>query len=66
MRLAVLESGADFYPDVMVSCDPRDAQAELALSHPCNGRGQVFNFNNPASDWNTWALLPWRWFTRCG
>jgi len=34
MRLAALESGADFYPDVMVSCDPRDAQAELALSHP--------------------------------
>ena len=34
MRLAILESGADFYPDIMVSCDPRDAQADLALSHP--------------------------------
>ena len=34
MRLAVQASGADFYPDVMVSCDPGDALAELELSHP--------------------------------
>jgi Uma2 family endonuclease len=34
MKLRVEEADAGFYPDVMVSCDPRDHAAELFLSHP--------------------------------
>ena len=34
MRLQLAASNVYFYPDVMVSCDARDAQAELTLEHP--------------------------------
>ncbi len=34
MRLYVAESDVYFYPDVVVSCDGRDAQAETTLEHP--------------------------------
>ncbi len=34
IKLRVEEADAAFYPDVMVSCDPRDHAADLYLSHP--------------------------------
>ncbi len=34
MKLRVEEADSAFYPDVMVSCDPRDHAADLYLSHP--------------------------------
>ncbi|MBK1717652.1 Uma2 family endonuclease [Thiocystis violacea] len=34
MKLRVAEAEAFFYPDVMVSCDPRDHAAALFLEHP--------------------------------
>jgi Uma2 family endonuclease len=34
MAVHVQASDAHFYPDVVVSCDPRDAQAERLLEHP--------------------------------
>ncbi len=35
MKLQVNAADAFFYPDVMVSCDERDARADLQLEHPC-------------------------------
>ncbi len=35
MKLQVTAADAFFYPDVMVSCDERDARADLQLEHPC-------------------------------
>ena len=35
MKLRVDAANAFFYPDVMVTCDPRDRSAETAISHPC-------------------------------
>ena len=35
MKLRVDAADAYFYPDVMVTCDPRDRSAETAISHPC-------------------------------
>ncbi len=34
MKVEILESGDQFYPDIAVSCDQRDLTAELALQHP--------------------------------
>ncbi len=34
MKLMVSAVDAFFYPDVMVSCDERDAKADLFLEHP--------------------------------
>jgi Uma2 family endonuclease len=34
MQVRVRASNAGFYPDVVVSCDPRDAAAERTLEHP--------------------------------
>ena len=34
MKLFVEAADAYFYPDVMVTCDPRDATADLAIAHP--------------------------------
>jgi Uma2 family endonuclease len=34
MKLRVIEADASFYPDVMVSCDPRDHAAEQYLQFP--------------------------------
>lgn len=34
MKLRVIEADAGFYPDVMVSCDPRDHAAEQYLQYP--------------------------------
>ena len=35
MKLQIDAADAFFYPDVMVSCDKRDARADLQLEHPC-------------------------------
>ncbi|MFO8002757.1 Uma2 family endonuclease [Thioalkalivibrio sp.] len=35
MKLRVDAADAYFYPDVMVTCDPRDRSAETAIAHPC-------------------------------
>lgn len=35
MKLRVDAADAFFYPDVMVTCDPRDRSAETAIMHPC-------------------------------
>jgi len=35
MKLRVDAVDAYFYPDVMVTCDPRDRSAETAIAHPC-------------------------------
>lgn len=35
VKVQVLESGAYFYPDVMVSCDERDRPAVNLIRHPC-------------------------------
>ncbi|MEI6705441.1 MAG: Uma2 family endonuclease [Deltaproteobacteria bacterium] len=35
MKLQVDAVDAYFYPDIMVSCDKRDAKADLYLEHPC-------------------------------
>ena len=35
MKLRVDAADAFFYPDVMVTCDPRDRSAETAIAHPC-------------------------------
>jgi Uma2 family endonuclease len=34
MKVRVEAAHADFYPDVLVTCDPRDHQAELFMSYP--------------------------------
>lgn len=34
MKLLVAAPDAYFYPDVMVTCDPRDRQAQQAIEHP--------------------------------
>lgn len=34
MQVHVAATQASFYPDVVVSCDPRDAQADRTLQHP--------------------------------
>ncbi|MDP2823516.1 MAG: Uma2 family endonuclease [Sulfuritalea sp.] len=34
MKLLIIAADAVFYPDVMVSCDPRDRQTPLHLTHP--------------------------------
>jgi Uma2 family endonuclease len=34
MQVHVAATQASFYPDVVVSCDERDAQADLVLEHP--------------------------------
>jgi Uma2 family endonuclease len=34
MKLRIAEVDASFYPDVMVTCDPRDHAADLYLEHP--------------------------------
>ena len=34
MKLVVEAVDASFYPDIMVSCDERDAKADLYLEHP--------------------------------
>ena len=34
MKLYLAEADAAFYPDIMVSCDPRDRMADLYLCHP--------------------------------
>jgi Uma2 family endonuclease len=35
MKLLINVLDAYFYPDIMVSCDERDAKADLYLEHPC-------------------------------
>jgi Uma2 family endonuclease len=35
MKLRVDAADAFFYPDVMVTCDPRDHRADTAIEHPC-------------------------------
>jgi len=35
MKLRVMAADAYFYPDVMVTCDPRDRSAETAIDHAC-------------------------------
>jgi Uma2 family endonuclease len=35
MKLRVDAADAYFYPDVMVTCDPRDRSAETTIAHPC-------------------------------
>lgn len=35
VRVYVAEQGPYFYPDLVVSCDPRDLNATQALRHPC-------------------------------
>ncbi len=35
MKLYVEAVDACFYPDIMVTCDERDAKADLYLEHPC-------------------------------
>lgn len=35
MKLRIDAASAFFYPDVMVTCDPRDHSAETAIMHPC-------------------------------
>jgi Uma2 family endonuclease len=35
MKLSVDAADAFFYPDVMVTCDPRDRSAETAIAYPC-------------------------------
>lgn len=35
MKLRVDAADAFFYPDVMVTCDPRDRSAETTIMHPC-------------------------------
>lgn len=34
-KVGVSENGPFHYPDVMVSCDPRDRQARQVIYHPC-------------------------------
>jgi Uma2 family endonuclease len=34
MKLAIQAADATFYPDVMVTCDPRDLAADTAMEHP--------------------------------
>jgi len=34
MKLAIKAADATFYPDVMVTCDPRDLAADTAMEHP--------------------------------
>jgi Uma2 family endonuclease len=34
MKLAIQAADATFYPDVMVTCDPRDLAADTAMKHP--------------------------------
>ncbi len=34
-KVGVSEQGPFFYPDVMVSCDPRDQRARQVIYHPC-------------------------------
>lgn len=35
MKLQVATADACFYPDVMVTCDPRDRSADTAIEHAC-------------------------------
>jgi Uma2 family endonuclease len=35
MKLRVKAADAYFYPDVMVTCDPRDRSADIAIGHAC-------------------------------
>lgn len=35
VKLGVSENGPFYYPDVMVSCDPRDRTSRKAIYHPC-------------------------------
>ncbi|MDY6784768.1 MAG: Uma2 family endonuclease [Cyanobacteriota bacterium] len=35
VKVNISENGPFFYPDVMVSCDPRDQKAQKSFSHPC-------------------------------
>ena len=34
MRLTIAATGDMFYPDVLVTCDPRDLTASLEMKHP--------------------------------
>ncbi len=34
-KLGITENGPFYYPDVMVTCDPRDKKAKKIIHHPC-------------------------------
>nr|RNJ65346.1 MAG: Uma2 family endonuclease [Leptolyngbya sp. IPPAS B-1204] len=35
VKVGVSQNGPFYYPDVMVSCDPRDQRAQRVIYHPC-------------------------------